>query len=640
MAVPCGLCLFGSTIKEDEMDPNIPKLAGVFFLCFFLFVAIVAAQDGIIDFESDRWELKNAEIVQHMERKCLMGNAFLKDVEFENGVIEVDIAVDGKTSYPGILFRMQSEKDYERFYIRPHRAGRYPDALQYTPGFNGIDGWQLYNGNGCTAGAEMLTDRWVHLKMEVFGTQAKVFLGDAEQPALIITDLKHGVTRGTIGLMGPKDKTAYFSNFKYRIDNTLRFDPPPEIETPLGMFTEWELSQAFDMTQIDLERTPEQQGITEVTWRKVESDPSGLVDIARYEGRRSIADCVFARTTIKADKDTVLNLKFGYSDAVFVFLNSDLVFFGNSAYRQRDPSFLGIIGLNDAVYLPLKKGDNELLLLVAESFGGWGFMCQDGNAFFQHESLTKSWELPRKFRFPESVVYDRRRGLLYVSNYFLPGRGFISKVNPNGEVEELEWITGLNRPAGLWIFRDKLYAVDRANLIEINIDSDSIENRYSVPGAVFINDVAFDSEGNAYITDSQASAIYKFSNGEFEVWLQGNEIDDPNGLFVDRNKLIVGNSGDGCLKAVDLEDKKVSTIVCLGKGSIMDGVRPDGKGNYIISDYYGRVFLVSASGQKTELLNTKTPQLFCADLEYIPEQKLLVIPTLYDNRLMTYRLNR
>lgn len=620
------------------MNPDILKLTAVFFLCSVLFVAIAGAQDEIIDFESDRWDAKNAEIVQHMERKCLMGNAFLKDVEFENGVIEVDIAVDGKTSYPGVLFRMQSENDYERFYIRPHRAGRYPDALQYTPGFNGIDGWQLYSGEGCTAGAEIPTDEWVHLKMEVFGTQAKVFLGDADQPALIITDLKHGVSRGTIGLMGPKDKTAYFSNFEYRIDNTLRFDPPPEIETPLGMFTEWELSQAFDMTQIDLERTPEQQGITDITWRKVNSDPSGLVDIARYEGRKSIADCVFARTTIQADKDTVLNLKFGYSDAVFVFINGNLIFFGNSAYRQRDPSFLGIVGLNDAVYLPLKKGDNELLLLAAESFGGWGFMCQDGNAFFQHESLTKSWELPRKFRFPESVVYDRRRGLLYVSNYFLPGRGFISKVNPNGEVEELEWITGLNRPAGLWIFRDKLYAVDRANLIQINIDSDSIENRYPVPGAMFINDVSFDSKGNAYITDSRASAIYKFSDGEFEVWLQGNEINDPNGLFVDKNKLIVGNSGDGCLKAVNLEDKKVSTIVCLGTGSIMDGVRPDGKGNYIISDYNGRVFLVSPSGDKTELLNTKTPQLFCADLEYIPEQKLLVIPTLYDNRLMAYRL--
>jgi len=618
---------------------TIPSLAS--FFCAVSLATTGLAQDDIIDFESDRWRLVNAEVVQHMDRKCLIGNAFLKDVEFENGVVEVDIAVKARSrSYPGIVFRMQSEGNYERFYVRPHRSPFYPDALQYTPGFNGIDGWQLYNGEGCTALADILPDRWIHLKMEVFGRQARVFLDDAEQPALVITDLKHGVSKGTIGLMGPKDGTAHFSNFKYRIDNTLQFDPPPEVETPLGMITEWELSGNYDISEIDLERTPEQQGLTDITWQSVKSDPAGLVDISRYRGRTSRAgDCVFARTTIQADHDTVLNLRFGYSDAVFIFINGDLVFFGNSAYQQRDRSFLGIVGLNDAVYLPLKRGENELLLLVAESFGGWGFICQDANAVFQHESLTKSWELPRKLRYPESVVYDRKRAVLYVSNFSLPGGGFISKVGLGGVIEELEWITGVNRPSGLCIFKDKLFAVDRANLIEIDLDSGRVINRYPVPGAMFINDLAFDGKGSAYITDSRASAIYRFSDGRFEVWMQGGEIDDPNGLLVDRDKLIVGNSGDGCLKAVALADKTINTIACLGSGSSMDGVKSDGAGNYIISDYNGRVFRVSSSGRKTELLNTKTPQLFCADLEYIPEQKLLVIPTLFDNRLMTYRLS-
>jgi hypothetical protein len=31
---------------------------------------------------------------------------------------------------------------------------------------------------------------------------------------------------------------------------------------------------------------------------------------------------------------------------------------------------------NDAVYLPLKKGSNELMLAVSELGGGWGFICQ------------------------------------------------------------------------------------------------------------------------------------------------------------------------------------------------------------------------------------------------------------------------
>jgi len=96
--------------------------------------------------------LQNAQIVEHMDRKCLIGSAFLKDVEFENGVIEVDIAVDGSRSYPGVIFRMESEGNYERFYIRPHRPDFYSDNLQYVPAFNGIDGWQLYNGEGYTDG--------------------------------------------------------------------------------------------------------------------------------------------------------------------------------------------------------------------------------------------------------------------------------------------------------------------------------------------------------------------------------------------------------------------------------------------------------------------------------------------------------
>lgn len=619
---------------------NTPGVSIIFFLFVTLFPLQITAQGDIIDFESHPWVLKDAQIVQYMGRKCLSGYAYLKDLELENGIIEVDIAVDGTRSYPGIVFRMQSEEDYERFYIRPHRSSLYPDVLQYTPAFNGVDSWQLYNGEGFTAGANIPVNQWIHLKMEISGKQARVYLDNEEKPALVITDLKHGTSRGTIGVFGPKDKTAYFSNFRYRVDDKLKFDLPPETKTPLGMITEWELSPAFDVSQVDLELTPSQQGLADFTWRKVKSEPSGLVDISRFVKKAGgAADCVFARTIINSDEDKVMNLKFGYSDALSIFLNGDMLFFGNSAYRQRDPSFLGILGLNDAVYLPLKKGENELILMIAESFGGWGFMCQDGNAIFQHESLTKLWELSHKLKYPESVVYDEKRNLLYVSNYFYPQRGFISKVNLDGEIEDLEWVSGVNRPTGLYIFKDKLFVVDRTSLVEIDIQSGQIVNKNPVPKARFINDVAFDPLGNAYITDTQADVIYRFKSGQFEIWLENQEIKNPNGLCVDKDMLLVGNSGDGCLKSVNLVDKKISTVACLGKGSVIDGIKVDARGNYIVSDYNGRVFLISPSGNKTELLNTTTPQLFCADLEYIIDQNLLVIPTLYDNRIMTYKWN-
>jgi len=39
---------------------------------------------------------------------------------------------------------------------------------------------------------------------------------------------------------------------------------------------------------------------------------------------------------------------------------------------SRDYRFLGTIGFFDQLFLPLKKGSNELWFVVSENFGGWG----------------------------------------------------------------------------------------------------------------------------------------------------------------------------------------------------------------------------------------------------------------------------
>ena len=86
---------------------------------------------------------------------------------------------------------------------------------------------------------------------------------------------------------------------------------------------------------------------------------------------------VYARTMIESDRDQVKKLYIGYSDDVSVFLNGRILFRGRSAQYFRDPAFLGIVDAeNDAVYLPLKKGRNELMLAVSELGGGWGFVCR------------------------------------------------------------------------------------------------------------------------------------------------------------------------------------------------------------------------------------------------------------------------
>jgi hypothetical protein len=73
----------------------------------------------------------------------------------------------------------------------------------------------------------------------------------------------------------------------------------------------------------------------------------------------------------------VRKLALGYSDEVSVFLNGRILYRGRSAQAFRDPGFLGIVTPdNDAVYLPLRKGTNELVLALSELGGGWGFVAR------------------------------------------------------------------------------------------------------------------------------------------------------------------------------------------------------------------------------------------------------------------------
>jgi sugar lactone lactonase YvrE len=324
---------------------------------------------------------------------------------------------------------------------------------------------------------------------------------------------------------------------------------------------------------------------------------------------------------------------------VSIFLNGKILFRGNSEFRKRDPLFQGIVGLNDSVFLPFKKGPNELLLIVTETFGGWGFMCRLSsplkNVVQAHPGLTQLWKEPIKLQMPESVCYDKTNDVLYVSNF---GAGSISKVSLSGEVIEQKWVTGLARPTGIALFEDKLYAADRQGLVEVDTGTAKIIQKYPISGVGFANDVSIHPSGDIYISDSQKNMIYRFKDGTMKVWLESDEILDPNGLCAKKEKLIVGTSRDGCFKSVSYEDKSIQTMLRLGPGAIMDGVKSDGKGRFLMGDWTGRLYRVSESGEKVELLNTQEAAINIADFEYIPEKRMLVIPTLAGNEVIAYLL--
>jgi len=185
------------TSKPTRRMKLVPILLGVLLL-----PCLAGAESVSVPFDADHWLLPAAQVVERGGRTCLFGNAALKDVEFADGTIEVDLLADHGRSYPGIYFRMKDPANAEHIYVRPHRAGHYTDAVQYASRFNAIGGWQLFNGTGYTTAVELPVDEWVPLKPEVRGHQARFYVGDLERPVLEIDDLRHGVSKGSIALEG------------------------------------------------------------------------------------------------------------------------------------------------------------------------------------------------------------------------------------------------------------------------------------------------------------------------------------------------------------------------------------------------------------------------------------------------------
>jgi len=346
--------------------------------------------------DSPRWDLEGqAKKVEYQGRKSLFldgGAAVLKDFELRDGIVDVDVSTPASRGFFGIQFRIANEgANSEWVYLRQHKSG-YPDAMQYTPVLNTGLNWQLYNGPGFTGAVEIPKDVWFHLRLEVAGAQARLFVKDMEKPALVMNDLKSGVQKGQVGLYVLTGAT-YFSNFQIRSTPDVPWERHlPSM--PSGTLTKWSLSPSYDALQRNLEQPLSTSEMENIHWQEVEAEPPGLVVIYRYREaphlRVSFASdfskrlepqpgikLVYARTSIDSDREQVKKLYLGYSDDVSVFLNGRILFRGRSAQNFRDPGFLGIVNPeNDTVYLPLKKGSNELVLALSELGGGWGFICR------------------------------------------------------------------------------------------------------------------------------------------------------------------------------------------------------------------------------------------------------------------------
>lgn len=251
---------------------------------------------------------------------------------------------------------------------------------------------------------------------------------------------------------------------------------------------------------------------------------------------------------------------------------------------------------------------------------------------------------------PESAPWDGATGSFYVSNIG-PGPldpfgrepdGYVSRLSGEGRVTAAKWVTGLRSPKGIHRRGEDLLVADVGQLVVIDPAAARIRETIDLDplGARLPNDVTVDDRtGDAYISDTGRDAIYRLPPGASkpEVWLESEALDQPNGLFLDADRLVVASFGRdpdgngpaeraaGRLLVVDLATKAVKPLGGMAPLGNLDGIEKLGP-DWIVTGN-GTVWRVSDDGRAAELAKVA----HAADLGVRRGDRVAAIPTLSDN---------
>src|SRR5438876_2672465 len=167
------------------------------------------------------------QVIAKPEAANATSYALVKGVSFRDGVTEVDLAGQpaagafaAARGFIGIAFRVQGDGRYEYIYLRPTN-GRADDQIrrnhstQYSsyPDFDfarsrqeAPEKYESY--------VDLQPGVWTRFKLEVDGRNARLYVNGAEQPCLIVNDLKLDPQAGGVALWVGPGTEGYFANLK------------------------------------------------------------------------------------------------------------------------------------------------------------------------------------------------------------------------------------------------------------------------------------------------------------------------------------------------------------------------------------------------------------------------------------------
>jgi len=279
-----------------------------------------------------------------------------------------------------------------------------------------------------------------------------------------------------------------------------------------------------------------------------------------------------------------------------------------------------------------------VVLIILVGFASCGPKKETASS--QAPTLTKKWETDTVLTTCESVIFDADNNTLYVANINgqpldKDGNGFLSKVDLDGKITQAQWITGLDAPKGMGIFNGKLYVSDINRVHEIDIAGGKIANTYKNDSATFLNDITIDNDGTVFVSDTGTGNIMVLENGALNVWVGG--LDGVNGLLSQGTDMQVVSFATGVFNTIDANGQITMRTDSIDGG---DGIEALAEGGYLVSSWNGMIYYISPDWKNTVLLDTREGGINAADIEYIAEKRLLLVPTFFKNSVAAYEVSK
>tara|TARA_B100000315_G_scaffold225_1_gene214 strand:- start:342 stop:1250 length:909 start_codon:yes stop_codon:yes gene_type:complete len=223
------------------------------------------------------------------------------------------------------------------------------------------------------------------------------------------------------------------------------------------------------------------------------------------------------------------------------------------------------------------------------------------------------------FSQPESAYFytsgSTDPGVYFISSTNGDDVGWVSKLAADGSMINSRWATDLRHPMGMRVSGKRLWINNTTEIVGLNLDNPDDRIVHPIDGAISLNDLATDSSGHAYVSDSMNSRVVRvdLATGENSTYISTLP-SSPNGVLIQGDRLYIASWGvmsdrpeeraewitktAGDLYWVSLKDSKKSRHIIVPELGNLDGVEIDQQGNIYVSDWEsGKLYKIS-SGAK------------------------------------------